>query len=228
MSNFFHFPEFQIEIFYFFTHKKGSLIVNNQIMEFELPMSIQQCYESFFANSTLLLDEYKIFNSLVNFGFIVRESSNAPETKPVTACRSLKQQSNSDECESVIKKSDHGQLSKQQILSKLNDIVPSVQLGDIKNRLIASKSKSNKYRPTFDVFLPNKNFKKSQPGEPFVKVCAKFRHTKENIYLPKLIDLIECNDTSDKSSRSKILFGFSNESDPIYYSFDCSFKLPDV
>jgi len=201
-----------------------------------MPMSIQQCYESFMSNS-LLLNDYKIFNSLANYGFIVRECSlnsnlknKIPESKSHRLDEITCVDNNSG---SVIKKSEHGKLTRKQILDRLNNFVPSIQLQEIKNKIVSNNNSllpnsghSSKYRPKFDVYLPNKNFKKSQPGDPMFRISTKFKESDESIYLPKLIDFIECYD--DQKTNTKSLFGFANESDPIYYSFNCDFSIPHV
>ena len=200
-------------------------------------MSIQQCYESFIINY-LLLNDYKIFNSLVNYGFIVRECLKSSNLKSDTV--EMKTDINDEvhtltdyETGSIIKKSEHGKLTKKQIFDRLNNFVPSIQLKDIKRKLVtqvnSSQSppvKSNKYAPKFDVYLPNKNFKKSQPGDPMFRISTQCKPTNESLYLPKLIDFIECNDSENSSGKS--LFGFANDSDPIYYSFNCEFSFPRV
>lgn len=194
-------------------------------------MSIQQCYENFLSNS-LHLDDYKIFCSLVNFGFIVREclpASNLKneiiEYKPINK----KLVAYNHESDSIIRKGEHGNLTKKQIFERLNDFIPSIKLQDIRSKVVLEKntllSNSNKYKPKFDVYLPNKNFKKSQPGKPVYRVSTKFKHTEEGLYVPRLIDFLECN---DQSATTKNLFGFANESEPIYYSFNCNFSLPHV
>ena len=109
-------------------------------------MSIQQCYESFMINY-LLLNDYKIFNSLVNYGFIVRECLKSSNLKSDTV--EMKTDINGEvhtltdyETGSIIKKSEHGKLTKKQIFDRLNNFVPSIQLKDIKRKLVTEQNYS--------------------------------------------------------------------------------------
>ena len=218
-------------------------MVNSQIGEFEIPMSIQQCYETFCFDS-IFLNDYKIFKSLVNYGFIVKRSDTKeiPFVKSIDVHNQEKSKLPTDECESIIQKADYEKMTKNQVFDKLNKFIPNIQLSEIRERLAERKMKknnsssqtqkvdvkSNKFRPTYDVYLPNKNFKKSQPGNPIFKISTQFKHStaSDEIYLPKLIDFIE-NDNSNPA-KCKILYGFVNNTDTIYYSFNCNFEIPNV
>ena len=207
-------------------------------------MSIQQCYENFTSHS-LLLNDYKIFKSLVNYGFIVKKSStnskpsDSIDVTSKTLCLDARKEPKTNE--SIIKKADHGQLTKKEVFQKLDDFIPSIALSDIRNMLASRQPRSdqsktassNKFRPAYDVYLPNKNFKRSQPGSPIFKISTQGKSTAsssgDQLYLPKLIDLlVNEHEAKTQHPASKVFYGFVNNTDTIYYSFNADFDMPKV
>ena len=203
-------------------------------------MSVQQCYENFFKSNidfqrdpndmsnekNAHLDDYNVYASLAKLGYIIRRSSrttnlnlNKNFTEP-----DKKIDQKSTQIESLINKSEHGKLERREIFNRLNNFIPNITLIELKKRIEQKKSKiSSNFGVLFDVYLPNRHFKKSQPGSPAFNVSTMNKLFKEK-QSPKLIDLVS-NCSSDETRQ---LFAFVDNGDVSFYSFDTNLSLRSI
>ena len=145
-----------------------------------------------------------------------------------------------DETEPINSKNEHGLLTKSEIYYRLNKFMPnnvdSSYLKDFKAKLMAKhgdKFYKNNFKEFYDVYLPNKNFKKSSKvtnneNIPNFKLHTMKNSKEKKIVLPNLIDFIQ---VSEYNYNVNCLFAFadqSNGSDISYYKFDISQSLPNV
>lgn len=218
------------------------MIIYDDLNGIEIPMSIQQCYNNFFPSIDFILNEYRIYSSLVYYGYIVRrkQSNNKNKSKLVDKIDFERNENFKNINEPIINKNEYGKLSKKEIFQRLDDLIPNITISDLKKKLklnVNSLGECNslnfsatplttyKFRSSFDAYLPNKNFKKSQPGEPNYKIISQISKT----CIPKLVDFLVNDDSNeelstDKSARN--IYAFVNSSDVTYYSFNYNFKLP--
>lgn len=204
-----------------------------------IPLSIQQCYELFFNhkpkpddNLDINLNDYKIYSYLVRYGYILRRT-NSTHVNPVKDFI----ESNNDPIEGVIagpiiERSSHGSLNKTDIFRKLNDFIPNTSLNELKSKMILSKNKNFNFQFLYDVYQPNKLFKKSQPGQPIFRLASKLSLDKHNqkLVLPKLEDFVYLNEIQTQNDTNVCnLFAFVNDAnDVLFYSFRQNLNLPFI
>ena len=212
---------------------KASLSIYDEQNGIEIPMSIQQCYENFFPSVDFILNEYRIYSSLVYYGYIVRRKANRKnKSKSVDAIDFERKEKFNKTNEPIINKNDYGKLTKKEIFERLDSLMPNITIEDLKKKIgfgnnNSKESNSVKFRSSFDAYTPNKNFKKSQPGEPNYKVISQIGKT----CMPKLVDFLVNDDSNEELSldkRAKNIYAFVNNSDVTYYSFNYNFKLPVI
>ncbi len=195
-------------------------------------MSIQQCYENFFSDQQTNLNNFKIFSHLTRLGYICRRSSSTRDTlsiennKKNTECEVAE----ADPISPIIKRSEHRTISKSEVFDRLNNFMPKTVdenfLLKMRNKL--GKNEGN-FHQMYDVFLPNKSFKKSNmKNVPNYKLYIEKnnKNDEQNRFkMPNFFDLISM------SNQASNLFAFVNESngaDISYYKFNTNQKLPSV
>lgn len=186
-------------------------------------MSVQQCYELFFKNDDLSLNDYKIFKSLIRHGYIVRRFTKEPLSESATDEKKSKDEKNNGP---IINKCDHGFLTKLEIFQKLNNLISNVSEEELYEK-IKNYVKISNFDFKFEVYQPNKSFRKSKPQfRPSYRIVTRSNRGNFNeLILPNLNDLIQLRQ-SDNVIR---LFAFVNDSnDVMFYSFDQNFNLPFV
>lgn len=207
----------------------------------QIPMSIQQSYEMFFKTSsetdpndvnqsTLQLDDYKIYSYLVRLGYILRrvplneitEQSSQKSPKPNQASADLnllRPLVNSEECST---------LNASEIFNRLNSLIPNIKMKQVKEKLAGEQLKSD-FRLLFDAYQPDKSFKKSKPiREPSYRILTSL--TNKLIRWPNLNDFL-VNDLSvcnEKNKNTKYLYAFVDNGDVLFYSFNLDFDLPSL
>ncbi|RNA09906.1 tRNA-splicing endonuclease subunit Sen54 [Brachionus plicatilis] len=188
----------------------------------QIPMSVQQCYELFFKSDDLSLNDYKIFKSLIRHGYIVRRVDKVVLSELAKAENKMPDENNGP----VISKQNHGLLNKSEIFLKLNNLISNVSEMELYEK-IKDKVKTSNFRFIFEVYQPNKSFRKSKPQvKPSYRIatrrnCGNFNQ----LTLPSLNDLIHLRQT-DGVLR---LFAFVNDSnDVMFYSLNQNFNLPFV
>jgi hypothetical protein len=138
------------------------------------------------------------------------------------------QNTNKEKAYPVINKKDHGKLTKREIFKKLNDFVPSITLDELKSKLAIRNNNETLTRQSFhvkyDVYLPNKKFKKSDPSNLLFKVSGS--SSNNQTILPKLSDHLTCSQNKEHSS--KCMYAFVNKGDILYYLFNNNFQLPST
>lgn len=199
-------------------------------------MSIQQCYENFFRFDTQLesdpsdqntnivsLDDYKVYSHLVRLGYILRRVTNASKqsnSKMNTDSSSSFQ--NVDFTQPLINRNDYSNLDTQDIFSKLNELIPSISIKDIQ----LDFDISSEFRLLFDVYLPDKSFRKSKPlKEPVYSISTSLSN--QIARWPCLKEFI-LNNTNTSTNQTKHLYSFVDNGDVLFYSFDLDLKLPLV
>jgi hypothetical protein len=223
-------------------------------------MSIQQCYETFFTNNltneNMLNDEkqrtnvvnatigdYRIYSSLIKHGYILRRSKCSLMHEPSIK---LSAQSGTHSCtqpkiirETIIdSKKDHGNLTIDSIYSRLNNLIPNINLIELKAKLRKNiafnhRLSSSEFNLLYDIYLPNKNFRKSQPGVPTCKLITQTVDGQKRSLVPRLSDLILNNDESNDERASltspKHIYSFiCNDGDILFYSFAFNQSIPCV
>ena len=91
-----------------------------------------------------------------------------------------------------------------------------------------------KFQLLFDVYSPDKSFKKSQPGKPLYQVFTSSEPFDE-LFWPSASDFV-LNDPSDpgtpekgtSTTRPLYLYAFVDNGDVLFYSFDADFSLPCI
>jgi hypothetical protein len=166
-------------------------------------------------------------NSTINSQAIEDEPPNGDKSKFL----------NKDPIEPIINRGEHGKLTTPQIYERLSSYMPkSVDksfMDDLKDRLLKKhqeKFYKNNFKEFYDVFLPNKNFKKSSKltndssNNPNYKLFMSRRNS-DQLVLPNTIDLIQM------SKHTNCLYAFVNQSngtDISYYKFNTSQQLPSL
>ena len=99
-------------------------------------MSIQQCYNSFFPSIDFILNEYRIYSSLVYYGYIVRRKqfNLRNKSKLVDKIDFERNENFKHINEPIINKNEYGKLSKKEILHKLDDLIPNITISDLKKK----------------------------------------------------------------------------------------------
>lgn len=186
-------------------------------------MSIQQCYELFFNQKDPLressLNDYKIYSYLIRFGYILRR------TTPKEPKISIQKENSKFQTEiiPVINRTEIGTMQKEDIFQRLNNLIPNTSLDQIRSKILNNQKKSiPNFRVMYNVYMPNKSFKKSQPGKAIFSLWTRINwQNDQKLILPTLNDL-----TSDQSEFSN-LFAFVNDAnDVMFYSFNQSISLP--
>jgi hypothetical protein len=231
-------------------------LFNEETNNSNLPMSIQQCYETFFKNNLtselmsndnsrgtnvahVALSDYRIYSSLIKHGYILRRSKC-----PLTLMQEINIKSSIDEIFDLYKrpkiektiidsKKDHSNLTMNAVYSKLNKLIPNITLKELKQRLSKNiapnqRSSSKRFNLLYDIYLPNKNFRKSRPGVPTCKLITPTKEGQRKSLIPKLSDLILNNDESSSSSTKQIYSFVCNDGDILFYSFTFNNSIPCV
>jgi hypothetical protein len=207
---------------------KENLIIYHQ--EGQLPFSIQQSYETFFnlSNNTLTINAYKFFSNLMSYGYILRKPlflyhKNEKAVLSDRVCQAIEKPF------PIINKKDHGKLTKKEIFKKLNDFIPSITIDELKSKLaVKNKQKlmkaNEKFNVEYDVYLPNKKFKKTDPANLLFKLTGSLSNNQT--ILPKLSDHLMCSQNKEHSSKS--MYAFVNKGDILFYLFNNNFQLPST
>ena len=210
----------------------------------EVAFSIQQCYETFFNASNIEIDaedpheekfslnlnDYLIYSSLIKLGYIVRRTPTTKQSKITTTKQALENKvfPGFNVNQSIINKLEYGQQDVKHVLQQLDDVIPNITLTELRKRLQEKSDKSgSNFRLLFDVYLPDKMFKKSQPGEPIYQV---FTALKTALVWPNLNDLIQNQSIylMKQTSIVKYLYAFVDNGDVMFYSFKGNDQLPNV
>lgn len=128
-----------------------------------------------------------------------------------------------------------GNISNDEVFSRLNSVIPNITLNDLRNKILAKKRQANKeplrdFKLLYDVYLPNKVFKKSNPGRPIYQVFTSNEQS-ESFKWPSLRDFIlnDSNFLLDTSADSpSFLYAFVDNGEALFYSFKCDEILPKV
>ena len=237
--NFNNYLRFSILILTYFNNQKSNLIIYHELEAVGVAYSIQQCYETFFNASnieidpedpheeqfTLNLNDYLIYSSLIKLGYIVRRTPtnrHSKLTKTKQECE-IKVFPGFTTNQSIINQLEYGQQDVKHILKQLDDVIPNITLTDLRKRVqIKSDQIRSNFRLLFDVYLPDKTFKKSQPGEPIYQV---FTALNSDLVWPNLNDLIR---NESIYSTVKYLYTFVDNGDVMFYSFKGNDQLPNV
>lgn len=201
---------------------KSSLQINHK----EIPLSIQQAYTYLLNDPSgeLELNDYIVYSYLLRLGYIVRRPNTTHQTILLN-----KEISNEVEESSNAKKAryDDFEPDVQPLLSiddwnmNTKDIFEKISITEnvLLDQLDENTEECTKlFKYMFDVYMPNKKFKKSTPGEPMCKlIIAKTRD-----FEPNLKDLIKnCRECHN----SNILYAFVDNGDVSFYNFS-SINLP--
>jgi hypothetical protein len=211
-------------------------------------MSIQQCYETFFASKqtasmSVNLNDFKVYSNLTRLGFICRRVGNVcDESRNQLTIENDKKTTVVQEknpLKPLVSHSEHGILTKDQIFNRLNDYMPksadTAFMTGLKSQLLQKhKEKLNKsnFKELFDVHLPNKNFKKStksasdSSNAPNYKLYTA-RKQSDDLSLPNTVDFILMAEHTNTSC----LYAFANQSngtDISYYKFNINQQLPSI
>lgn len=184
-----------------------------------IPMSIQQCYEHFFTESSRTsLNDYKIYSNLTKLGYICRRPTEDRKFKS-SECSSNRVVAEST-LGPIISRNDHGKLTETEIYDRLSSYMPksvdSSFLSELKSRMV-SKSE---FKHLYDVYLPNKSFKKSIKSRPEHKLYTQSSDA-TRLKVPKLTDLINlANEDSEPSSHIVAFINQSGGCDVSYYRFN--------
>ncbi len=210
------------------------------------PMSIQQCYEAFFPShlqTFVNLNDFKVYSNLTRLGFICRRIENTAKlifhSTTEESCNQVTLDQKKEPIKPLINRCEHGQLTKSQIYDRLDEYMPKLVdknfMNDLKEKLIKKhqeKFDKNNFKEFYDVFLPNKNFKKSskQTNEsatyPNYKLFTS-RTNKDQLLLPNSIDFIQIATHTD----TNCVYAFVNQSngtDVSYYRISISKQLPSI
>ena len=146
--------------------------------------------------------------------------------------------------QAIVTKEEHGKLSRLDIFERLDAYVPSVSLSELRVRFgcddeAAASVEPTSRRPTsqsrkaqfcnkYDVFMPNKSFRKSQTNvQATFKLLAHNETTCEPVE-PTVADFMSNHLDDGSKNRSNYLYAFVAQGDVLYYLFDTSFVLPKV
>jgi len=164
---------------------------------------------------------------LLSYGYILRKPLYL-DHKIDNIASDTEQKTNNVKSFPVINKKDHGKLTEKEIFKSLNDFVPSITLDELKAKLAIRSNKQNlshqKFHVKYDIYLPNKKFKKSDPTNLLYKLSGS--SSNNQTMLPKLSDHLLCSQSKDHSS--KIMYAFVNRGDILYYLFNNNFRLPST
>ncbi|CAF0732622.1 unnamed protein product [Brachionus calyciflorus] len=194
--------------------------------EDQIPLSVEQCYELFFRNDEFSLNDYKMYKSLIRYGYILRRIESKPFIKSVD----FKSNETSFGDEAIIAKSQHGKMNKTEILKKLDTIVGNISIEELRQKIQTKKNYQTKFRYLYDVFQPSKTFKKSKPNvKPTFKLVTRVNDQNGNfneLDIPNLNDFLQLNENVDENDVCK-LFSFVNDSNSVmFYTFNFKIKLP--
>ena len=130
----------------------------------------------------------------------------------------------------IINKKYHGEFTKKEIFQKLDNFIPSITIDELKAKLLIKRNKeivtndNKKFHVKYDVYLPNKKFKKSDPTNLLFKVSGS--SSNNQTVLPKLSDHLKCSQNKEHSSKN--MYAFVNKGDILYYLFNNNFQLPST
>lgn len=202
--------------------------------DIHIPMSIQQCYESFFRpdiqtescpsdinSEKINLDDYKVYSHLVRLGYILRRVSN--EQKPTTQQMDTSNSSASiDFSKPLINRNQYLTLKSIDIFNKLNSLIPNITLNEIKQRTLNKQLESD-FKLLFSVYSPDKSFRKSNPlKEPMYQISTSSINQIQR--WPNLKDFLLNDLRSD--AKTKHLYSFIDNGDVLFYSFNLDLNLP--
>ena len=115
----------------------------------------------------------------------------------------------------------------------MNDLIPNITITDLKKKLLEKQKSSlkSKFSVLYDVYLPDKNFKKSQPGVPLYQVFTS-NESAEILKWPSLKDFILNNSVylteASPETMPRFLYAFVDNGEALYYSFKCDQSMPCV
>ncbi len=119
-----------------------------------------------------------------------------------------------------------GKLEKDEIFNRLNSLIPNMTIQELKRRIEEKQANSeikleNDFKVVFDVYLPDKAFRKSEPGEPIYQVLTQKQGS--CVKWPGLYEvcLNESVYLSHKPCKVKFLYAFVDNGDILFYSFKC-------
>lgn len=209
---------------------------------FQLPMSIEQCYEKFFnykysnefdvkndhSRLRINFNQYKIYSNSIKNGFIARrvDSYKQDETKKSNTLYSNERKKDNHEIEPIIQRSKHGQLSECHIFERLNCLVKNVNLNELKSKLRARVKKENSdFENIFDLHPADKHYKRSSSEQYGFRVTAQKTGSDNRIVWPRLADYV----VNNSSSQGDNLYAFVDDgNEALYYKFKFDFCLPFV
>jgi hypothetical protein len=194
-------------------------------------------------NFRINLNEYRLYSNLNFNGFIIRRNTNKNDLKKITF---VKESEESVENKKISEKEIIREtiplinrdtlMNKNEIFDKLNSIVPNITFNSLKEKLAAKVGNSflnskGQVTQIFDVYAPNKNFKKSNPEatckEKF-RILNQAHQNKSTLYFPKLADFILADDSSKSNVNEKNIISFITNGNVTYYSIDFNFQMPDI
>jgi hypothetical protein len=219
---------------------KSNLMVYHRD-DLSIPLSIQQCYEKFFSEM-LTIKTYKVFSNLTSCGYILRKPLVLKET-PVAQTKSsfdVLKEDPAAETESsldvtikdsekfsfpLVKKDEN--LTNEEIYKRLNDFIPSMSINQFKEKIASNEINPRietryNFQKKYDVYSPNKKFKKSHPTQSLFSIYEDTSNSEE-LAVPGLGDFVK---TDQKSGN--IVFSFVSGSDIMYYMINPNFYLPSI
>lgn len=125
-----------------------------------------------------------------------------------------------------------GQLSCNETFSRLNDLIPNISLEELKQKILYHTrgfELTPKYQLLYDVYLPDKSFKKSQPGRPLYQVFT-CTEPGEDLCWPDITDFVlndrgcdyDQTEQTETTNRALCLYAFVDNADVLFYSFNAT------
>jgi len=216
--------------------------VCQQLIDIQIPMSIQQCYETFFKTaseidpndinpSAIHLDEYRVYSHLVRMGYILRRVP-LNEKKELSVQKKPKQNQEPslfNFSSPLISQNEYSILNESQIFNRLNSFIPSITMNQIKSNSSDKEQLKSDFRVLFDVYQPDKSFKKSKPSrEPVYRISTSL--SDKLTRWPNLKDFLvnDLRDCKTNTSNTKHLYAFVDNGDVLFYSFNLEFEIPSL
>ena len=134
----------------------------------------------------------------------------------------------------LISQNEYSILSASQIFNRLNSLIPSVTMKQIKSNLTDTKQLKSDFRLLFDVYQPDKSFKKSKPThEPLYRISTSLTNSLTrwpNLKDFLVNDLRDCdmNTNTNTNTKTKYLYAFVDNGDVLFYSFNLEFEIPSL